>query len=187
MVIVGGLPVAVGAETGRLLFPIVNADRAEHEIVEATPADLPELLPLMRAYCDFYGTAPPDAGMEEMARALFDGEGFILLARAKGELAVGFATVDFRWSLLRGSRVATLEDLLVEPEFRGLGLADRLIEACADRAREAGAAALEWQTALDNQRAQAVYDRIGAKPSRWLDYELDLGNVPGREGWKGAG
>jgi GNAT superfamily N-acetyltransferase len=159
----------------------------EHEIVEASEADLAELLPLMRAYCEFYGANPADAGMEEMARALIGGEGFVLLARAQGEQAVGFATVDFRWSLLRGSRVATLEDLLVVPDQRGLGLADRLIEACADRARQAGAAALEWQTALDNDRAKAVYERVGAKSSRWLDYELELTDVPGREGWKGAG
>ena len=165
----------------------MSAASLEHEIVEATEADLAELLPLMRAYCDFYGASPPDTGMEEMARALFDGEGFVLLARAPGEAAVGFATVDFRWSLLRGAPVATLEDLLVDPESRGLGLADRLIEACAERARDAGAAALEWQTALDNQRAQAVYERVGAKPSRWLDYELELTDVPGREGWRGAG
>jgi GNAT superfamily N-acetyltransferase len=159
---------------------------AQHEILEATEDDLPELLPLMRAYCDFYGAAPADAGIERMARALIGGDGFVLLARAPGERAVGFATVDFRWSLLRGSRVATLEDLLVDPGSRGLGLADRLIAACAERSRDAGAAALEWQTALDNERAKAVYERVGAKPSRWLDYELELGDVPGREGWKGA-
>ena len=46
--------------------------------------------------------------------------------------------------------------------------------------------ALEWQTALDNERAKAVYERVGAKPSRWLDYELELGDVPGRAGWKGG-
>jgi GNAT superfamily N-acetyltransferase len=164
----------------------VSADPAEYEIVEATEEDLPELLPLMRAYCDFYGASPPESGMEEMARSLIGGGGFVLLARRPGERAVGFATVDYRWSLLRGSRVATLEDLLVEPDSRGQGLAERLIEACAERARATGAMALEWQTALDNQRAQAVYERVGAKPSRWLDYELDLADVPGRAGWRGA-
>lgn len=165
----------------------MTADASDHRIVDATEADLAELMPLMRAYCDFYGASPPDTGMEEMARALIGGDGFVLLARAESEPAVGFATVDFRWSLLRGSRVATLEDLLIHPDARGLGLADRLIEACADRAREAGATALEWQTALDNERARAVYERVGAKPSRWLDFELELTDVPGREGWRGAG
>ena len=47
--------------------------------------------------------------------------------------------------------------------------------------------ALEWQTALDNERAKAVYDRLGAKASRWLDYELELTDSPGRAAWKGKG
>jgi RimJ/RimL family protein N-acetyltransferase len=29
-----------------------------------------------------------------------------------------------------------------------------------------------WQTARDNQRAQALYDRIGARREEWLDYSL---------------
>ena len=49
-----------------------------------------------------------------------------------------------------------------------------LIEACAQRARAHGAASLGWQTALDNERAQKVYDRVGARRSQWLDYELAL-------------
>jgi hypothetical protein len=36
-----------------------------------------------------------------------------------------------------------------------------------------GAVALEWQTAVDNHRAQALYDRVGGQRSdRWLDYTL---------------
>jgi hypothetical protein len=35
-----------------------------------TEADFPDLLPLMRGYCDFYGVAPSDAALLEMSRAL---------------------------------------------------------------------------------------------------------------------
>jgi hypothetical protein len=31
---------------------------------------------------------------------------------------------------------------------------------------------LEWQTALDNLRAQAVYERVGGQRSQWVDYSL---------------
>ncbi|HEX6117005.1 MAG TPA: GNAT family N-acetyltransferase [Solirubrobacterales bacterium] len=159
----------------------------EFEIYEAGEEDVPELLPLMRGYCDFYGVDPPDAGIEAMARALVGGAGVVFAARRGEEPIAGFATSAVKWSMLRGARVALLDDLFVDPGARGHGLADRLIAACAEWGRARDAVALEWQTALDNERAKAVYDRVGAKPSRWLDYELELGDAPGRAAWKGKG
>jgi len=161
-----------------------------HDVYEAGEADLPELRPLMRGYCDFYGVNPSDAGIEAMARALIGGEGVVFAARSTSDSAdpgpiAGFATCALKWSMLRGARVAILDDLFVDPESRGGGLADRLIEACAEWGRARDAVALDWQTALDNERAQAVYARVGAKPSRWLDYELELADAPGRDAWKG--
>jgi GNAT superfamily N-acetyltransferase len=158
---------------------------SDYEIREADESDIQELLPLMRAYCDFYEVNPPDDGIEAMARALIGGEGVVFAASRGSEPIVGFATVALKWSMLRGARVALLDDLFVHPDARGAGLADRLIEAAADWARARDAVALDWQTALDNERAQAVYERVGAKASRWLDYELELGDTPGRESWKG--
>ena len=54
-----------------------------------------------------------------------------------------------------------MNDLFIAPEARGSGLADRLIAACRERAAEHGAGELAWQTAKDNHRAQAVYERVG--------------------------
>jgi GNAT superfamily N-acetyltransferase len=143
-----------------------------------TEADLPELLPLMRSYCDFYEVAPGDDALLAMARELIADpvkEGLQLIARDEDGRAVGFATIFWTWSTTRGGRVAIMNDLFVAPDGRGQRLADALIGACADTARRHGALALLWQTAPDNERAQAVYDRVGATRSTWVDYELDLG------------
>jgi GNAT superfamily N-acetyltransferase len=67
-----------------------------------------------------------------------------------------------------------MNDLFVDRGARGGGVADALIAACADRCRTQGATWLSWRTALDNHRAQAVYDRVGAKRSQWLDYDLPV-------------
>jgi GNAT superfamily N-acetyltransferase len=140
-----------------------------------TEADLGELLPLMRAYCDFYGVAPGDEALLGMSRALIadpDHEGLQLIARGDGGAAIGFATIFWTWSTLSAARVGTMNDLFVHPDGRGGGAADALIGACLERCRERGAVALDWQTALDNHRAQAVYDRVGGKQERWLSYSL---------------
>jgi GNAT superfamily N-acetyltransferase len=145
-------------------------------IEPASESDVPRLLPLMRAYCDFYGANPSDEGLTEMASALVavpDSEGMLWLARGD-DGPVGFAAVGWKWSSLRGARVAILEDLFVDPAARGQRLAARLIDACAKRAGELGAPVLMWETAPDNERAQAAYARTGATASTWLEYELEL-------------
>lgn len=140
--------------------------------------DLDDLLPLMRAYCDFYEVAPPDAGLLAMSRALIadpQHEGVQLIARDATGRAVGFATIFWTWQTLETGRTGVMNDLYVDPDARGTGLADELIGVCADRARDHGAGTLVWETALDNHRAQKVYDRVGGVPGDWRIYELPLG------------
>jgi GNAT superfamily N-acetyltransferase len=141
-------------------------------------ADLPELLPLMRGYCDFYEVDPSDAELLALARELIaspDRDGLQLIARDESGRAVGFATIFWTWSTLSASRIAVMNDLFVSPDARGGGTADALIEACAERARERGATSLDWQTARDNERARKVYDRVGGQADdRWVDYALAL-------------
>ena len=140
--------------------------------------DLQELLPLMRAYCDFYGVAPADDDLLGLSRALIadpEHEGLQLIARLDDGQAVGFATIFWSWSTLRTSRIGVMNDLYVDPRGRGTGLADELIEACVARCRErGGVASLGWQTAKDNGRARAVYERVGAARSEWVDYSLPV-------------
>jgi len=146
-------------------------------IEAANEGDVAALLPLMRAYCEFYESDPSDDGLERMARTLIaapDEDGLLLVARDAAGAPVGFAAVGWKWSSLRGARVAILEDLFVAPEHRGRRIAAELIHACADRTRELGAPSMLWMTALDNERAQAAYERTGATAERWLEYELEL-------------
>jgi GNAT superfamily N-acetyltransferase len=146
-------------------------------------ADLAELLPLMRAYCDFYQVAPADQALLELSQALLadpEREGLQLLARDGTGRAVGFATLYWTWQTLAAARVGVMNDLYVAAEARGTGVAEGLIAACLERCREHGASRLVWQTAVDNHRAQAVYERIGAtRDDRWLDYQLPVDPTAG--------
>jgi ribosomal protein S18 acetylase RimI-like enzyme len=138
--------------------------------------DVAELLPLFRAYCDFYEANPSDAGLEEMIRSVIDlpdDEAFLLVAE-DGDEVVGFAASCWKWSSLNGARIVFLDDLFVRPESRGEGHADALIAACAALGKDHGAPIMSWLTAPDNKRAQGVYDRIGGTSELFLEYELEL-------------
>ena len=139
--------------------------------------DLGDLMPLLRAYCDFYRADPGDEALRAVASALIadpEHEGIQLVARDDTGVAVGFATVYWSWSTLGATRIGVLNDLFVAPEARGSGLAEALLEASRAECAARGAGELSWQTAKDNRRAQAVYERIGARRSEWLDYSLEV-------------
>ena len=147
------------------------------DISRVTTADLSDLLPLVRGYCDFYDVAPTDDALLTVSRALIgdpDREGIQLIARGDGGQAVGFATVYWSWDTLIAARVGIMHDLFVIPPARGTGIADLLIEACVEECRQHGAAKLGWQTASDNGRAQRVYERVGATRDEWVDYWLGV-------------
>lgn len=149
------------------------------EIRAVTVDDLDELLPLLRGYCAFYGTDPSDKSLMELSRWLIEHpeEGVQVLARDERGAAVGFATIYWTWRTMRASRVAVLEDIFVAEQARGKGVATELIGDALARAREHGASELTWQTAKSNQRAQRVYDQLGAtRDDTWLDYSLPAGD-----------
>ena len=160
---------------------MLGASRVRAVIAIVTEDDLPDLLPLMRGYCDFYEVAPADDALLAMSRVLIDDperQGVQLIARDDGERAVGFATIFWTWSTLSADRLAVMNDLFVSEDARGGGVADALIAACTEQCRERGVPELAWQTAKTNLRAQAVYERVGAtRDERWLDYSV--GVAPG--------
>jgi GNAT superfamily N-acetyltransferase len=146
-------------------------------IEQVGEADLADLLPMMRAYCDFYEVAPSDTDLEGLALALIadtDREGIQLLARGDGGEPLGFATVFWSWQTLSAARVAVMNDLFVVPETRKQGVGRALIEECRRRAREHGAAELVWETALDNETAQRLYRSLNVEESRWISYSLEV-------------
>ena len=140
-------------------------------------AELDDLLPLVRAYCDFYAVSPSDEELLTLSRALIadpEHEGVQLLARDAQGRAVGFATIFWSWATTSAERIGVMNDLFVAPEARGSGTAEALIEACRVECAARGAGKLTWQTATDNERATKVYDRIGATRETWVDYWLPV-------------
>lgn len=146
-----------------------------YSVERVAPADLKDLLALMRAYCDFYEVSPSDDDLLALAKALIEdpgGEGLQLLGRDSSGRAAGFATVYWTWSTTSACRIGIMNDLFVAANARGQGLAEQLIEACRAECARRGAGRLTWQTAPDNERAQKVYDRVGGTREEWIDYWL---------------
>jgi GNAT superfamily N-acetyltransferase len=141
-------------------------------IAALAAADHPRWLELARGYKAFYKTA---VSAEEYERAwqrlLANDRVWGLGAHLDGEL-VGITHYLFHTGTWN-NEVCYLQDLFVDSEVRGRGVARALIEAVAKAALARGAEKLYWLTQDHNTTARALYDKI-AKYHHFIRYDHPL-------------
>ena len=162
-------------------------------IREATPADVPTILRLVRELAEY--EREPDAVKateESFLTTMFPGKGdptvFGHVAEVDGEdgpEVVGIAIWFLSFSTWTGTNGIWLEDLYVTPSQRGTGLGKQLLTRLAQVCVERGYRRLEW-TVLDwNEPSIAFYRSLGAVPmEEWTTNRLTgdalaaLGSAP---------
>ena len=96
-----------------------------------------------------------------------------LVAEEGGQL-LGIAHYLFHRSTTAIPLICYLQDLFTAPQSRGRGIGRALIEAVYDKAREAGAPRVYWQTHEGNATARRLYDEV-AERSGFIVYRKMLG------------
>jgi GNAT superfamily N-acetyltransferase len=133
-------------------------------IREAGPSDVPQILAFVRALAY---EREPDAVTASEEDLLRDGFGpnpfyFCLIADSNGAPA-GFAFYFFNYSTWLGRPGLYLEDLFVNPGFRGLGIGKALLERVAAIAVAKGCQRLQWEVLDWNTPAIEFYTAMGAE------------------------
>ena len=141
----------------------------------ATPADVPQILRFIRALAEYEHLSDEIRATEEALNAtLFGAKRYaeVLLADWDGQPA-GFALYFHNYSTFLAQPCVYLEDLFVDPPYRGRGVGKALLKELARIAVERGCARLDW-SALDwNRTAIEFYLRLGAvELSGWSLYRL---------------
>lgn len=145
------------------------------KIRNAQPADVPQILAFIHGLAE-YERAPQEVTATEEG-LLRDGFGpnpfyFCLIAEQGGEPA-GFAFFFFNYSTWKGRAGVYLEDLYVEPRFRGLGIGKALLQRVAAFALERGCQRLQWEVLDWNTPAIDFYRAMGAEfLTEWLNVRI---------------
>ena len=85
----------------------------------------------------------------------------------------GFALWFHNYSTFRGRHGLYLEDLFVEPAYRGRGIGKALLKALAQRCQAEGFARLEWMVLDWNSPSIAFYKSLGAEAvDDWTVFRL---------------
>jgi GNAT superfamily N-acetyltransferase len=141
-----------------------------------TAADVAVLLRMIRALAEYEKLSREVIATEAALReALFGAKpvaeavlGYV------GEEPVAFAVFFPTFSTFLAAPSLYLEDIFVEPEWRGRGLGKRLFAHVAATALERGCHRLEWAVLEWNAPAIEFYSSLGAEPrEKWTVYRLD--------------
>ena len=127
---------------------------------------------LYDGYAAFYKVPMTDATAETVWGWLHDPDHAVcgLLAKTAEGRAVGLAHYRDMPSPLRGAVIGFLDDLFVDPDLRGSGLAQQLLEEVGRIGAARGWPFYRWITAENNYRARGLYDRTAAK-THWVTYQ----------------
>jgi GNAT superfamily N-acetyltransferase len=88
--------------------------------------------------------------------------------------AVGVAVWFLNFSTWTGKHGLYLEDLFVDPDMRGGGVARALFRALAQEARVRDCARIEWQVLDWNELGKGLYRRLGAYHNKaWEPWRLE--------------
>ncbi|MBI5277154.1 MAG: GNAT family N-acetyltransferase [Burkholderiales bacterium] len=126
----------------------------------ALPSDESAWRALWRGYCEFYAVSLPDEVTNRTWQRILDPDSAVMcvVADVGGEV-LGFAHCVVHENTWETQPVCYLEDLFVNPQARGIGIGETLIEWLRNAMRAEGWARLYWMTATDNARARKLYDR----------------------------
>jgi ribosomal protein S18 acetylase RimI-like enzyme len=134
------------------------------EIIQASrEEDIRRVAPLFDAYRVFYGQPSDEAGSYRfLLERLVSQESILFIAADPSTTgALGFVQLYPMFLSDRMLRFWVLNDLYVRPDARRNGVARSLMQRAELHARETGAAGLTLSTALENTKAQRLYESEG--------------------------
>jgi ribosomal protein S18 acetylase RimI-like enzyme len=151
-------------------------------IRRASVADVAALAPLFDAYRVFY-RQPPDLGNAAafIRERLTNNESVIYVAETADGM-LGFVQLYplFSSTSTPPGKLWLLNDLFVVEGARRLGVARALMKQAEELARETGAVGLTLSTAIDNVRAQHLYELMSyRRDNEFLVYNRSFGNERG--------
>ena len=134
------------------------------DIREVRPHDKAEWLQLWEGYTHFYGSPQPEEVTECTWQRMLDVNSPVLgRVAVVNDTVVGFAICILHEGTWVTTPICYLEDLFVDPAFRGQGIARTLIKSLQTEGADQGWSRLYWHTRRDN-------------PARHLALAVELGD-----------
>ncbi len=144
-------------------------------IRSAAPADVPLIRELIEGLATYEKLRHECIASDELLHSALFGErpyAEVVIAELDGN-AAGFALFFYNFSTFLARPGIYLEDLFVQPAFRGHGVGKALLQRLAALAVERQCGRLEWSVLDWNVDAIGFYESVGARPQdEWTVYRV---------------
>jgi GNAT superfamily N-acetyltransferase len=133
------------------------------EFGTAAAKDLPQLVELLGHLFAQEAEFHPDSAKQKRAlEAILANPsiGKLFVAR-EARRPVAMASLLYTISTAEGGKAAWFEDLVVHPDERKRGIGEALLKHVIEQARAEGITRITLLTDMQNERAQAMYRRVG--------------------------
>lgn len=148
----------------------------DYSVTPLAESDKADWNRLFQGYAEFYQTALTDKTAAQVWQWLMDPshvfEGLIM--RDADQQAIGIVHFRACPRSLSGGDIGFVDDIFIDPEFRGSGAADVFVARLEVIARERGWPLLRWVTQHFNDRGRAFYDKYTGGPSDFIMYQLKI-------------
>jgi GNAT superfamily N-acetyltransferase len=143
-------------------------------IEPATERDVPLILKLIKGLAEYeklaHAVVAPETTLRE---SLFEKRAAEVIIGYAGDEPAGFALYFQTFSTFLGAPGMYLEDIFVEPRWRGQGLGRALLARLAQLAIERRYGRVEWSVLDWNAPAIGFYQKLGARPmDEWTVFRL---------------
>ncbi|MDO6459369.1 GNAT family N-acetyltransferase [Granulosicoccaceae sp. 1_MG-2023] len=146
------------------------------QITPARIADIPDLCALLNILFEQERDFSPDSNKQSQALKQIIGDpsvGEILVARQPGKV-LGMVSLLYTVSTALGGRVALLEDMIIDPQYRHKGIGKSLLDSAVSLANRRACLRLTLLTDANNHSAQQFYRRAGFARSAMVPMRLGL-------------
>ena len=103
----------------------------------------------------------PDCYREALAAIAADPANMLVVAEREGAVIGAFHLTIIQYVAYRGGRVAQIENVIVDPDARSLGVGAAMMEWAIDEARRRGCFRVQLTTNKARKRAHRFYERLG--------------------------
>jgi ribosomal protein S18 acetylase RimI-like enzyme len=142
---------------------------------ELNSQNIDAALVLFRNYQEFYHVENIDEEKNRQhLQTILESEEHGKLFLLRDDSYAGFATIYYSFSSILAEKIAILNDLYVETNYRRRGFGKLLMDRCFSYLKTCGINIVRWTTEKNNVIAQQLYDDYSDRKTEWFMYSYKI-------------